>query len=54
MPGPNPEEIIGGNIYPQAIMKFYVWSTPSRNYRREHVPPGHEEILCLAHALEKL
>ena len=24
------------------------------NYRREHPPPGHEEILCLAHAKDKI
>ena len=54
MPGPLLKEIIGRNINPQAIKKFYAWLMPKGNYRREHLTPGHEEILCLEHALEKL
>ena len=50
MPDPRPIEIIGGNIYPQAMKNFF---TPGprlkeiiggRKYRREHLPPDQEGI----------
>ena len=54
MPGPCLREFIGGNMYSQALTEFYAWPTPYRNYRQEHLPPGPEEILCLAHAVDKI
>ena len=47
MSGPHLVEIIGGNIYPQAVTKLLAWPTPSRNYRWEHITPGCDEIMCL-------
>ena len=52
MPGPRRREIVGRNIYPQAMKKFYAWPTPKRKYRRQRLPQNHEKIICLADADE--